>query len=147
MRNFKLEFAVGLFFIIGILAIIYLSVKVTSFNLDTKRGYTVRAVFDNVGGLKQNAKVEIAGVPVGVVQKIDLYDYRALVHLQIKKGVKIPDDSIASIKTKGMLGEKFLEISPGASDVYINPHEEIIDTQSPIDFEKALGKYIFGGVE
>ena len=147
MKKFSLEFVVGLFFFIGIGALLYLSVSLTRFEMKTKGGYAVKAVFDNVGGLKDRSNVEVAGVPIGIVKKIILDDYRALVQLRIKNGVKIPDDSIASIKTKGLLGEKFLEISPGGSDEYIQKEGEIIDTQSPLDFEQALGKFIFGKVD
>lgn len=147
MKRLSLDFFVGLFFIAGFLAIAYLSLKTTSFNLSEKNGYTITALFDNVGGLTEKSKVEIAGVPIGTVTKIELKDYRAYLLLTIRKGVSIPDDSSATIKTKGLIGEKFVEITPGASDEYINPNQELFDTQSPIDFEKALGKYIFGQVE
>ena len=147
MKKFKLEFVVGLFVIVGILALVYLSIELTRFEMKTQGGYGVIAVFENVGGLKEGANVEVAGVPIGIVKTIRLDDYRALVSLHIKKGIQIPDDSIASIKTKGLLGEKFLEISPGASDEFVTADGEIIDTQAPIDFEKALGKFIFGKVE
>lgn len=147
MKKLNLDFFVGLFFIAGFLAIAYLSLNTTNFNLSEKNGYTITALFDNVGGLTEKAKVEIAGVPIGTVSKITLQDYRAYLVLNIRKGISIPDDSSATIKTKGLIGEKFVEITPGASDEYINPNQELFDTQSPIDFEKALGKYIFGNVE
>ncbi|MBN1521500.1 MAG: outer membrane lipid asymmetry maintenance protein MlaD [Candidatus Aureabacteria bacterium] len=147
MKKFRIEFIVGLFLVLGILALVYLSVNLTRFEMKTKGGYEIKAFFENVGGLKVGANVEVAGVPIGIIKDIELEDYRALVVLHIKKGIKIPDDSIASIKTKGLLGEKFLEVSPGASDDFIPAEGEIIDTQSPIDFEEALGKFIFGKVE
>ncbi len=147
MKKIKLEFIVGLFFIIGILAIIYLSVRMTSYELKINKGYEVKAIFDNSGGLNAGANVEVAGVPVGSVKKIYLEDYRAVLLLQIRESVQIPDDSMASIKTQGLLGEKFLEITPGASDDFIPPNGEIIDTQSPLDIEKAMGKFIFGKAE
>ena len=129
------------------MSLVYLSIKLTRFEMNTKGGYYIKAFFENVGDLNIGANVEIAGVPVGIVKEIILDDYRALVTVQIKKGIKIPDDSMASVKTKGLLGEKFLEVSPGASDEFIAEGGEIIDTQSPLDFEKALGKFIFGKVE
>ena len=147
MKKLKLEFIVGLFFILGLLSLVYLSIEFTRFEMKTKGGYLVIATFENIGGLKVGANVEIAGVPVGIVRNISLEDYRARVELLIRKNVKIPDDSIASIKTKGLLGEKFLEISPGASEEFLKEDEEIIDTQSPLDFEQAIGKFIFGKIE
>jgi len=147
MKKFRLEFIVGLFILVGLLSLVYLSVKLTRFEMNTKGGYNIKAFFENVGDLNTGANVEIAGVPVGIVKEIILEDYRAFVTLRLRKEIKIPDDSMASVKTKGLLGEKFLEISPGASDEFIAEGGEIIDTQSPLDFEKAMGKFIFGKVE
>ena len=147
MKKFRTEFIVGLFIVVGMLALLYLSVKLTRFEMRAKGGYNVKVFFANVGGLNEGSNVEVAGVPIGVVKKISLEDYRAQVILHIRNNIKIPDDSMASIKTKGLLGEKFLEISPGASEDFLAVGGEIIDSQSPIDFEKALGKFIFGKVE
>jgi phospholipid/cholesterol/gamma-HCH transport system substrate-binding protein len=147
MKNLKLEFFVGVFFIVGLLALIYMSVELTRFEMKTKGGYTVKTTFENAGGLKVGSNVEIAGVPIGIVKQIELREYKAVVTLHIIQKVQIPDDSMVAIKTKGLLGEKYVEVSPGASETPLKSGSEIMDTQSPIDFEKALGKYIFGKVE
>jgi len=147
MKKEKLEFTVGVFIIMGFLSLAYLSINLTKFKMKAQGGYILKAYFENVGGLKKGANVEIAGVPIGMIKKIKLEDYKALVFMQIKNGVKIPDDSMAVIKTKGLLGEKYMEIMPGASETYYKDGDEIIDTQAPLDFEKAIGKFIFGKVK
>jgi phospholipid/cholesterol/gamma-HCH transport system substrate-binding protein len=90
--------------------------------------------------------VEIAGVEVGRVKKIILDEYQAKVQLQIERKVEIPEDAIASIKTKGLIGEKYVEITPGGSDKIIKAGGKIRDTQPPFDIEKAISKVIFGKV-
>jgi phospholipid/cholesterol/gamma-HCH transport system substrate-binding protein len=146
MRRFNVEFSVGLFFILGLLCIVYLSVRITKVNFSAQNGYLLRAEFENVGGLKKGTNVEIAGVPVGTVEKISLQNYKAVVSMQIGKHINIPEDTIASIKTKGLLGEKFVELSPGGSETCIKPGGSIQDTQAPLDFEEVLGKYVFGKI-
>jgi phospholipid/cholesterol/gamma-HCH transport system substrate-binding protein len=125
---------------------IYLSVRMTRVQFSSQKGYLIKADFENVGGLKQGANIEIAGVPIGIVEKIDLHNYRARVLIQVSKRINIPEDSIASIKTKGLLGEKFIELSPGGSETYIKPGGTIQDTQAPIDIEEIIGKYVFGKI-
>ncbi|MEK7715358.1 MAG: MlaD family protein, partial [candidate division NC10 bacterium] len=90
--------------------------------------------------------VEIAGVEIGRVEAIGLADYQARVTLRIHAGVKLQEDSIASIKTKGLIGEKYLRISPGGSDRLILPRGRIREVEAPVDFEELLSKYIFGKI-
>ena len=90
--------------------------------------------------------VEIAGVEIGRVDKIDLVDYQARVSLWINSGVKLQDDAIASIKTKGLIGEKYVRISPGASDKLVGPGGKIREVEAPVDLEELISKYIFGKV-
>jgi phospholipid/cholesterol/gamma-HCH transport system substrate-binding protein len=110
------------------------------------RGYIVYADFPSVGGLKAGAGVEIAGVPIGRVQSIGLKDYQARVTMQINDGVKLQDDAIVSIKTKGLIGEKFVQISPGGSEKTVPPGGRLSEVESPVDIEELISKYVFGKV-
>ncbi len=148
MRRSFLEIATGLFVIAGLLAIVYMSVKYARMEFFTTSGYDIYAEFENVGGLKTGAVVEIAGVEVGRVREITLTeDNMARVRMHIYEGVRIPDDTIASIKTKGLIGDKFIELSPGGSDTYLADGGEIMDTQSAGDIEGLISKFVFGKVE
>ena len=146
MKKFNLEFAVGLFMIIGILCLGYLSIKLGKMEILGDEGYEVEAVFSNSGGLKSGSSVVIAGVDVGRVQQIVLDDYQAKVVLNLPLNVKIQEDAIASIKTKGLIGEKFVEITPGGADELIEPGGQIRDTQSAVDFEELISNYVFGKI-
>ena len=146
MRRSGLELSVGIFLLIGILALAWLSIKLGRVDL-VGGGYAVTADFPSVGGLKTGSSVEIAGVEVGRVDSISLgKDYQAQVHMKIRGGVKLQDDSIASIKTKGLIGERYIRISPGGSDTLIPPNGRIKEVEPPVDFEELLSKYIFGKV-
>ena len=146
MERSRINIAVGLFVLIGILALAYLSIQLGRVSLLGATGYVVTADFPSVGGLKAGSTVEIAGVEIGRVEAIGLADYQARVTLRIHAGVKLQEDSIASIKTKGLIGEKYLRISPGGSDRLIPPRGRIREVEAPVDFEELLSKYIFGKV-
>ncbi|SFM41909.1 outer membrane lipid asymmetry maintenance protein MlaD [Thermodesulforhabdus norvegica] len=144
----RLEFAVGLFLLIGLLATGYVSFRLGEVSLwNLKDYYTVYARFSNVAGLKKKAPVTIAGVEVGYVEDIVLDQGQALVKLRVKKDVRLEEDVIASIKTMGIIGDKYIAISPGGLDSYIPPGGEIVDTQPPLDIEELLGKFVFGKVK
>lgn len=147
MKRTNLELTVGGFVLIGILALGYLSVNLGRVELLGKRGYTVFADFPTVGGLKSGSSVEIAGVEIGRVESIRLADYQARVTFRIHEGVKLQEDTIASIKTKGLIGEKYVRLSPGGSDRVIQSGGKIREVEPPVDLEELIGKYIFGQVE
>lgn len=147
MRKFNLELAVGVFVLVGILSLAYLSIKLGK--LETLGGgmYTLYAKFESVGGVKPGAVVEIAGVEVGKVKSVKLSkDYQAEVSLLIKESVEIQEDAIASIKTKGLIGEKYVQITPGGSDELIYNGGEIRETESAVDIEGLISKFVFGSV-
>jgi phospholipid/cholesterol/gamma-HCH transport system substrate-binding protein len=142
----RVELGVGLFMIAGILALAYLSLNLGRVDLLGRRGYVVYADFTTVGGLKSGASVEIAGVSVGRVQSIVLRDYQARVAMQIDDGVKLQSDAIVSIKTKGLIGEKFVQINPGGSEKLVTAGGRLTEVEAPVDFEELLSKYVFGKV-
>ena len=146
MRRSALDLAVGIFVLIGVLALGWLSVKLGRVEFLGGSGYQVTADFPSVGGLKAGSSVEIAGVEIGRVEGITLADYQARVRIRIRSDVKLQEDSIASIKTKGLIGEKYIRINPGGSDRIIPPNGRIREVEPPVDFEELLSKYIFGKV-
>jgi phospholipid/cholesterol/gamma-HCH transport system substrate-binding protein len=146
MERARVNIAVGLFVVLGVLALAYLSIKLGRVTFLTGAGYQVTAEFPSVGGLKPGASVEIAGVEVGRVESIGLADYQARVVLRMNGDVKLQDDAIASIKTKGLIGEKFIRISPGASDKLIGPGGRLREVEAPVDLEELISKYVFGKV-
>jgi phospholipid/cholesterol/gamma-HCH transport system substrate-binding protein len=146
MGRSRVELSVGVFVIIGMLGLAYLSIKLGRVDFFGGGGYLVTADFPSVGGLKAGSAVEIAGVEIGRVERIGLADFQARVTLRINDGVPLQEDSIASIKTKGLIGEKFIRISPGGSDRTIPPNGRIREVEPPVDFEELLSKYIFGKV-
>jgi phospholipid/cholesterol/gamma-HCH transport system substrate-binding protein len=142
----RVNVAVGLFLVLGILALAYLSVKLGRVAFVGAGGSVVTVEFPSVGGLKAGSSVEIAGVEIGRVESIGLADYQARVILRLNRDVALQEDSIASIKTKGLIGEKYVRISPGGSDKIIPPNGRIREVEAPVDFEELLSKYIFGKV-
>jgi phospholipid/cholesterol/gamma-HCH transport system substrate-binding protein len=147
MKRSSVEVGVGIFVILGALALGYLSVKLGKVELWGQQGYVLYADFPTVGGLKAGTSVEIAGVEVGRVESIILSpDFQARVTFRIKSGIKLQEDVIASIKTKGLIGEKFVRLNPGGSDRLIPPNGKIREVEAPVDFEELLSKYIFGKV-
>lgn len=149
MRKAGIEIVVGIFIVIGLLCLAYISVKLGKVNLLGGKYYSVKAVFSSVKGLKKYTAVEIAGVEVGKVDdiKLDTENYEAVITLLIRDDVELQEDAIASIRTKGLLGEKYVEITPGGSDELVQPGGTIIETEPPIDLEKLIGSFVFGEVK
>ncbi|MGH7409655.1 MAG: outer membrane lipid asymmetry maintenance protein MlaD [Candidatus Methylomirabilis sp.] len=146
MKRLTMETLVGLFVMVGVVSLAYLAIRLGKLEVVGNRGNTVLAEFDSVAGLKNGSVVEIAGVEVGRVTSIRLANYQAHVVMSIRQGVKLTEDSIASIKTRGLIGEKFLQISPGGSDRIIKPNGKLTEVEPPIDLEELLSKYVFGKV-
>jgi phospholipid/cholesterol/gamma-HCH transport system substrate-binding protein len=148
MKKYSMETIVGIFVFIGLLGVGYLTIKLGKMELIGGDNYILYARFNSVSGLKTDSSVEMAGVEIGRVSKIGLDSERemALVTLKIHKDVQITDDAIASIKTSGMIGDKFVNITPGGSDIILRPGGTITETESAIDLEELISKYIFGGV-
>jgi phospholipid/cholesterol/gamma-HCH transport system substrate-binding protein len=143
MNRITIETAVGIFIIVGLLCMAYLSVKLGDVNIFGTKQYVIKARFNNIAGLREGSGVEIAGVNVGKVSKINLDNYQAIVELLINPNVKLQEDSIASIRTQGIIGDKYVKLSPGGAEEYIRPNGILSETESTVDIEELISKYIF----
>jgi phospholipid/cholesterol/gamma-HCH transport system substrate-binding protein len=146
MERTKLEFIVGIFVLVGILCLGYLSIKLGKLELIGGNVYEVVAQFNTASGLKPGSTIEIAGVEVGRVRGIVLKEDRAAVTLAVNNNVKLYTDTIASIKTRGIIGEKFLALSPGGGGDPLKPGDTIRDTESGLDLEELVSQYVHGKV-
>lgn len=146
MEKAKLEIMVGFFVLAGIVCLGYLSIKLGKLELVGGDVYEVDAQFNTASGLKAGSTVEIAGVEVGRVRGITLNEDRAMVKLAVNNTVKLYTDTIASIKTRGIIGEKFLALSPGGGGDPLKPGETIRDTESGLDLEELVSQYVHGKV-
>jgi len=150
MKKATLEISVGIFVLLGIVCLGYLSIKLGKMELFGGDSYGVTANFDSVSGLRQGASVEIAGVEVGRVDRIALDPkdgYSAQVNLRINSGIELQDDVIASVRTRGIIGDKFVQLKPGGSDRLLRNGGRIRETEASIDFESLISKYIHGSVD
>jgi len=149
MKNTSIEAAVGIFMLIGIVCVGYLSIHLGKMEWGGDRFYPVFARFQSVSGLIAGAHVELAGVHVGKVDSIvlDPKTQAAVVELKIQKGVMLSDDVIASVKTSGLIGDKYLQLAPGNSDSVLKPGGMITETESAVDIEALISKYVFGGTK
>ncbi len=149
MKKYKIETIVGIFVFLGLLCIGYMTVKLGKVSLLGDDSYTIVAKFVSVTGLRNGNPVDILGIEVGHVERIimDQENQKAVVELKIKKGIKIYDDAIASIKTEGLMGDKYVSIDPGGSGTLLGPKGTITETQGPVDIVDLVGKYAFGEVK
>jgi phospholipid/cholesterol/gamma-HCH transport system substrate-binding protein len=146
MNRFNLEISVGVFVLLGLMAMAYISIRLGQFPWGGSGSYQVTATFSNVGGLQRGADIDIAGVKVGRVEKIALDDYQAVVTLSVESSIELQEDAIASIKTRGLIGEKYIRITPGGSDQLISPGGRIREVETPLDFEEVIGQFIQGKI-
>ncbi len=148
MRKVNIDLIVGFFVLAGFLGFVYLSLQLGEFSIfSMSNTYTVQANFDNVSGLKRGAVVELAGVNIGKVADVALNENdQAKVFLQINHGVAITDDAVASIKTQGIIGDKYVKITQGGSDDLLREGGILSETESAVDLEELVSKYIFGDV-
>ncbi|MDH3390947.1 MAG: outer membrane lipid asymmetry maintenance protein MlaD [Desulfobulbaceae bacterium] len=145
MKNINTELIIGLFMIAGFLAFGYLSLQMGEFSIfDLEKNYSLEAEFDNVSGLKVGAGIDIAGVNIGKVSRVGLGEQGlARVTMLINQDIKITADAIASIRTQGLIGDKYIKIIQGADEEMLGEGGVIFDTESAIDFEELVSKYIF----
>lgn len=149
MKQSKLELLVGGFVLLGLAAIIYLTIKLGAGSLIGGEHYRLEARFDNTSGLNVGGSVHVAGVPVGRVEaiRVDPKDFSAIVTMSVLSGLHLPTDSMASIKTTGLIGDKYISLSPGADEASLKPGERITMTESSVDIESLIGKMAFGTVD
>lgn len=144
MNQTRTEVIVGAFVLVGIICLGYLAIRLGKLELLGNRGYVVYADFASVAGLKVGDPVEIAGVKIGKVESITLADDRARLALRIDPSVKLQEDVIASVRARGLIGDKFVLLAPGASDKLLAAGGKIRETESPPDLPDLLGKIVGG---
>ncbi len=140
----KVEIIVGLFVCVGIGAIAGLSIKLGQIGGLSTSGYTIEALFSDAGGIRTGGDVMLAGVSIGRVSAVSLKDNNdAYIEMEINEGVAISTDAIASIRTKGIIGERYIRITQGADETALIDGDEVEDTESAINIEDLVSKYIF----
>lgn len=141
----NVEMIVGSFLLAGFISFSWLAVKMGDINPFESETYPITARFTSISGLKEGSTIELAGVVVGKVRRIELDagDYEAVVHLDIDQRVELQDDSIASVRTAGIIGDKYIKLSPGGSDILLEAGDEIVETEPAISLEELVSKYIF----
>jgi len=149
MKKTTVDTCVGIFILIGIASVGYLTIKLGKMEWIGQNQYSVFANFDSITGLKKGGQIEMAGVQIGHIADIslDLEKQVAVVEMKIQNKVILTDDVIASIKTAGLIGDKYIKLSPGGSDEIIKPGGLITETESALDLEELVSKYVFGGVK
>ena len=138
-------FGVGLLMLAGLAALAFLALRLGDWHSPFASHYDLSARFVSTSGLREGAYVEVAGVRVGQVTSIELDAgaFEAIVHMRLQTGITLPSDAIASIRTSGLIGEKYVKITPGGADDSLPSGGEIIDTESSINIEELISKYIF----
>jgi phospholipid/cholesterol/gamma-HCH transport system substrate-binding protein len=149
MKKYSKETVVGLFILIGLVCVAYMAIKLGNVSIFGDDTYPLYARFNKVTGLRTGNPVNMLGLEVGRVSglAIDQEKQKAVVAMKIKKGLKIYDDAIASIKTEGLIGDKYVDIDAGGGGELLKPGGTIIETVSPVDLGELIGKYAFGSVE
>lgn len=147
MQKLNIQLLTGIFVILGIATFTYQAVTIGGASFSQETTYTLTARFENSSGLREGAIIEAAGVRVGEVSAITLdpENYQAIVSLRIDQNVPVQEDAIVSIRTQGIIGEKFIKISPGGFDGLLTDGMEITETESAISLEELISKYIFSG--
>ena len=147
--NSRVEIAVGLFLVLGLAAFGWLALRLGEVAwLSGGTSYTLYAEFENVAGIRTGSEVQIAGVAIGSVAELRLNDEgRAVAAFKLNKGVQVPKDSMASVKSQGIIGDKFIRIMPGGDEAVYQPGETIVDTESSLDIESLISKFALGGVK
>ena len=146
MKQLRLEAVVGLFVAAGLLCLAYLSIELARVQFFGGNMYTLTAVFPTVSGLRNGATVEIAGVTVGHVQSVELDGFDAVVTMRVRKDVELSNDAIVSIRTRGLIGEKYLRVSQGADEQSIPAGGRVREVEPPLDFEEMISQLIQGKI-
>jgi len=151
MNTQRINILVGLFVLVGLMALAFLAISSGGGRLSLPEGHHLElaARFTNANGLKTGSTVAIAGVPVGEVKKISLKpdDMSAMATFEVDSSLVLDDDTVAAIHSAGLLGEKFIALKPGASGTALKPGAVIVDTQSTVDLEDLIAKFAFGSAD
>lgn len=149
MKRFKKETVVGIFVVAGLICLGYMTINLGKISLFGNETYTLNARFSSVNGLRVGNSVEMIGIDVGSVAgfTLDEKDLVVMVALDIKKGIKVYDDAIASIKTSGLIGDKYVQLDPGGGGSLLKPGGTITETEAPVDIGDLISKYAFGDVK
>jgi len=148
MKKYSMETTVGIFVVITLLCVAYLTLKLGDVSFLGDNSYSVFAKFTSVSGLKVGSPVEMLGMEIGRVAgfTMDQKDQVAVAELKVGNEVKIYDDAIASIKSAGLLGDKYVTIDAGGGGDLLEPGGTISETEPPVDFMELISKYAFGDV-
>lgn len=149
MKKYSNETIVGIFVVLGLAAISFMAIKLGNVSLMGDNTYTLYAPFNTVSGLRVGNAVEMLGMEIGRVSgfRMNQEKQQAVAELRIQKGIEIFDDAIASIKTAGLIGDKYVNIDPGGGGALLAPGETILETESPVDLGDLISKYAFGDVK
>jgi len=149
MKKYEKETVVGIFVVVGLLCLGYMTVKLGNVSLFGDESYSLYARFSSVSGLRVGNSVDMIGLEVGRVAgfTMDQEELVVLAELKIRQGVKVYDDAIASIKTAGLIGDKYVQIDPGGGGDLLKPGGTITETESPVDIGDLISKYAFGDVK
>jgi len=149
VKKYALETKAGIFVVIGLFCIAYMTVKLGHVSFLGENTYPLYAKFTTVSGLRVGSPVDMLGIEVGRVERItiDQKDQMAVVEVRIKEGIQVHGDAIASIKTEGLIGDKYLSIDPGGADKLLGPGGNITETLPAVDIVDLIGKYAFGEVK
>jgi phospholipid/cholesterol/gamma-HCH transport system substrate-binding protein len=149
MKKYSKETMVGIFVVIGLVCIGYMTIKLGNVGFLGERTYRLEARFTTVTGLRVGNPIQMLGLEIGRVARftLDQENQQAIVLLEINKGIEIYDDAIASIKTEGLIGDKYISIDAGGGGDLLKDGDSITDTESPTDIMELVSKYAFGGVE
>ena len=143
MKKNIFETVIGFIVLVCAGAFLYFALKIS--NTQAINGYNVRAKFENIEGISPGSDVKIGGIKVGSVigQSIDSYTYEVRIIMEINKDIRVPSDSSIKVSSSGLLGSKFIKIEPGADDIYLEDGDEFMFTQSAIDLEDLIGRFVF----
>ncbi len=146
MKKYKMETWVGLFMTIGLICVVYLAVHLGDVALLGRNTYPLEARFSRVSALREGNSVTMMGIDIGQVTRvrIDQERMQAVVEFRVRDAITIYDDAMASIRTRGLIGENYLEIDAGGAGEPLRPGETIIETESPVDLVELIGRYAFG---
>jgi phospholipid/cholesterol/gamma-HCH transport system substrate-binding protein len=149
MKKYSVETVGGIFVVIGLICVAYMTVKLGKVSLFGDNYYSLHARFSSASGLREGSPVEIDGIEVGRVARMTLDQEKqlALITMKIRNDVKVYDDASAAIKTAGLIGDKFVKIDPGGGGEVLKPEGTITETTTPTDIEDLISKYAFGDVK